>query len=72
MENKKKITLWKLVPEDFELDSLIEYTDMKKGEVYSTCADITKIKNDFGYKVEYTLEKGIHEFIKWYKDYYNK
>lgn len=69
---KKELKLNNLVPEDFDLDSLIEYTDMKKGEVYSTCADITKIKNDFGYKVEYTLEKGIHEFIKWYKDYYNK
>ena len=69
---KKELKLNNLVPEDYDLDSLIEYTDMKKGEVYSTCADITKIKNDFGYKVEYTLEKGIHEFIKWYKDYYNK
>lgn len=59
-----------LVGESTDLDSLIKYTEMKKGEALKTYADITKMKIDFGYEVKYNLESGLKEFIKWYKEYY--
>ena len=45
---------------------------MKKGEVYETYSDISKMKKEFNYNPKVSLEEGIKEFIKWYKKYYNK
>lgn len=69
---KKELVKNNLVDRDFDFDKYINYTDIKKGEIYETCADISKIRNDFDYNPKVSLEVGISEFIKWYKDYYNK
>ena len=61
-----------LVDQSFDFDHLIQYSDIKKGEVNSTYADNTKINHDFGYNPQVSLEVGIKEFIQWYKDYYHK
>ena len=69
---KKALVENELVAKDFDFTSLIKYSDMKKGEVNETNADISKISNDFNYEPKVTLEVGIKEFIKWYKNYYKK
>lgn len=61
-----------LVDKSIDFSKLIKYSDVKKGEVNETYADITKIKNDFNYNPKVSLKDGIKEFIKWYKDYYSK
>ncbi|MBO4245343.1 MAG: GDP-mannose 4,6-dehydratase [Bacilli bacterium] len=61
-----------LVNSDFDFDSLIKYSDMKKGEVNETYADISKINQAFNYVPKVDLKTGIKEFIKWYKKYYTK
>ncbi|GJL96314.1 MAG: NAD-dependent epimerase [Hyphobacterium sp.] len=43
---------------------------MQKGDVYCTYADLTKIKEDYHYKPEITLEIGIPKFVNWYKQYH--
>jgi len=43
------------------------YTDMQPGDVQMTYADITKIKNDFGYHPSTSIRTGLEEFFKWYK-----
>lgn len=44
---------------------------MQAGDVEKTWADVTHLQNDFG-PLSYTnLEVGVHNFVKWYKDFYN-
>ena len=47
-----------------------EYLPMQKGDVPITYADIDKTKEIFGFEPKIGIEKGLKEFIKWYKEYY--
>ena len=69
---KKELIENKLVDENYDFDKYIKYVGMKKGEVYETYSDISKMKKEFNYNPKVTLEEGLKEFIKWYKDYYIK
>lgn len=46
-----------------------EYVGMQPGDVYQTWADTTKLEEDYNYKASTSLEDGIHEFVKWFKNY---
>ena len=46
------------------------FMDMQDGDVVSTYADTSDLIKDFDYKPDTSLEKGITEFIEWYKDFY--
>ncbi len=48
-----------------------EFLPMQPGDVYKTWADVTELHEQFGYKPDTTLEKGIFEFASWYKKYYH-
>ena len=48
------------------------FLPMQPGDVQKTFADIEKLKQDFDYKPNTNIEKGVAEFIKWYKSYYKK
>lgn len=41
---------------------------MQPGDVERTFADITKARTAFGYEPKTTIEKGIGEFVDWYRD----
>jgi UDP-glucuronate 4-epimerase len=43
---------------------------MQDGDVKKTCASILKISKDYGFQNNITLDKGIKEFISWYKVYH--
>lgn len=45
---------------------------MQDGDVESTYADVSDLINDFDYKPDTKLADGIKEFVKWYKDFYDK
>jgi len=47
------------------------FMPMQDGDVISTYADVTELIKDFDYKPNTTLTKGIQEFVKWYKEFYN-
>jgi UDP-glucuronate 4-epimerase len=44
---------------------------MQPGDVLKTFADVETLKNDFGYEPKVSLKKGITEFAKWFRNYYN-
>ncbi|MFW6277169.1 MAG: NAD-dependent epimerase [Prolixibacteraceae bacterium] len=46
------------------------FKEMQPGDVYKTFADVSDLQNDFGYAPNTPLEKGIGEFVEWYKSYY--
>ena len=43
---------------------------MQEGDVPSTCADVQKLENDFGYKPATSIKQGVAQFVAWYKEYY--
>lgn len=43
---------------------------MQPGDVYKTYADISVLKRNFGYKPQTAIEKGLADFVYWYRGYY--
>jgi UDP-glucuronate 4-epimerase len=50
--------------------AIIEYQPMQAGDVPKSWADVDGLSTDFNYKPGYTIEKGIENFISWYRQYY--
>jgi UDP-glucuronate 4-epimerase len=46
------------------------YMDMQPGDVLRTYADVSDLEKDIGFKPSTSLEQGLSEFVRWYKDYY--
>ena len=58
-----------IVSSDFDFEAHKTIIGNQLGDVPVTCADIEAIKNDFGYEPKVTLQEGIKNFAKWYKEY---
>jgi UDP-glucuronate 4-epimerase len=43
---------------------------MQAGDVKKTWADVDGLSEDFHYKPDCSIEKGIEQFITWYKLFY--
>ena len=43
---------------------------IQPGDVPRTCADITDIERDFGFRPSTPIEDGIPRFVDWYRDYF--
>ena len=48
-----------------------EMLPMQAGDVNQTWADVSKLQNDYNYKPNTAVEKGVEAFIDWFKAYYN-
>ena len=48
-----------------------EYLPIQPGDVESTFADIDELYEAIRFKPKTSIEVGVDNFIKWYKDYYN-
>ena len=48
-----------------------EMLPMQAGDVNQTWADVSKLQNDYYYKPNTAVEKGVKAFIDWFKAYYN-
>ena len=46
------------------------FMEMQAGDVESTYADVSGLMNDFGYKPNTPLNKGVSEFVAWYREFY--
>jgi UDP-glucuronate 4-epimerase len=49
--------------------AVMEMYPMQQGDVYQTYADVSAMEKDFDYAPSVTLQEGIAQFIKWYKNY---
>ena len=43
---------------------------MQAGDVHQTFANTTSLERDYNYKPQITVDKGIQEFVLWYKGFY--
>ena len=60
-----------IIETNLEEKAQIEYLPMQLGDVKESLADIKKSTEKLGYKPITTINKGIPQFIKWYKEYYS-
>lgn len=48
----------------------IVFEPMRPGDVKESFADIQPIRDDFGFEPKTTIDEGIPQFIRWYRDFY--
>ncbi len=49
--------------------AIIDYQPMQPGDVRQSFADIDAISSDLGYKPTTSIDVGVPNFVKWYKEY---
>jgi UDP-glucuronate 4-epimerase len=50
----------------------IEMLPLQLGDVPDTCADVTELVEQFGYKPSTSIRQGIATFVTWYRNYYKE
>lgn len=48
----------------------LELVPAQPGDMFETCADLTRIRAAVGYEPRVTLEEGLERFVAWFKTYY--
>lgn len=48
----------------------IHFLPLQPGDVPDTCADVKNLNEKFDYKPNTSIDDGISNFVKWYKNYY--
>lgn len=51
-------------------EAIKEYLPLQAGDVPATYADVNDLIKDTGFKPSTSVDEGIADFVKWYKDYY--
>ena len=46
------------------------FLPMQPGDVYQTNSDTCKLQNDFSFKPNKTLEQGVTETVRWFREFY--
>lgn len=52
------------------LKAELEMLPMQAGDVNQTWADVEDLKENFDYQPNYPVDKGVANFVQWYKNYY--
>lgn len=60
----------KVLPAAYDFESHRELVAMQPGDVPVTCADISALERDFGFKPHTSLRTGLRQFVQWYKNFY--
>ena len=53
-----------------DISSIKNRLPMQAGDVHQTFANTSTLERDYNYKPQITVEKGIQEFVLWYKSFY--
>lgn len=59
-----------ILPEDYDFDAHKELVGMQPGDVEVTYADVKELEKDTGFKPQTSLQEGLRQFARWYKEYY--
>jgi len=62
----------KAIENELGKKAVIELMPLQAGDVKSTYADVSQMEHDTGFAPKTPLAKGIHEFVSWYREYYQK
>ncbi|MBO4456811.1 MAG: GDP-mannose 4,6-dehydratase [Butyrivibrio sp.] len=67
---RQELTDASVLPKDYDFEAHTELVPMQPGDVEITYADVTALKEDFGFCPKTPLRDGLRNFAKWYKEYY--
>lgn len=59
-----------IIERETGIEAKKEMLPMQPGDVYATFADVKALSDVTGFKPNTPLEKGIRDFVAWYRDYY--
>jgi UDP-glucuronate 4-epimerase len=48
----------------------VELVEAQPGEMFETCADLTRIQSAIGFAPKVPLEEGLRRFVEWFRGYY--
>jgi UDP-glucuronate 4-epimerase len=60
-----------IVEKNLSKKAICKNIKLQKGDALKTHADISKVSKITNYRPKITIEKGISNFIKWYREYYS-
>jgi len=60
----------KAVENELGIEAKKNFREMQAGDVYQTYAEVNDLFDATGYKSQVTVEKGVAEFVKWYREFY--
>ena len=61
-----------VLPADYDFAAHRELVGMQPGDVPVTYADSEALERDYGFTPTITIREGLHNFARWYKEYYSK
>lgn len=67
---QRELVSLRILPENYDFEAHKEFLPMQAGDVPVTYADTRDLEEDFGFKPTTSLSDGLHEFAKWYVDFY--
>lgn len=60
----------KIIETELATKAIRKNLPMQPGDVPATYADITEIKDDYGFEPQTSLQNGLKKFVEWYKHHY--
>ena len=67
---EKIVDMVKYIEKDLNKRAQIKFTNMQRGDVFKTFANISSAKEKLNFNPQTSIREGIPKFIKWYKDYH--
>jgi UDP-glucuronate 4-epimerase len=62
----------KAIEDELGIEATKNFREMQAGDVYQTYAEVDDLFDAAGYKSQVSVAKGVAEFVKWYRAFYNK
>ncbi|MDO6678451.1 NAD-dependent epimerase [Shewanella sp. 4_MG-2023] len=62
----------KAIEDELGIEAKKNFREMQPGDVYQTYADVEDLFEATGYKPRVGVKEGVAEFVKWYREFYNK
>jgi len=59
-----------LLEKELGREAKIDLLPMQPGDVAETCADVSDLMRDFGFRPSTRIEDGISRFVTWFRDYH--
>jgi UDP-glucuronate 4-epimerase len=59
-----------IIEQNLGMKAKIEYAPMQAGDIKETLADIQPLIDDFGFQPKTSIEQGVPQFVKWYREFY--
>ncbi|WP_423998852.1 NAD-dependent epimerase/dehydratase family protein [Maribacter sp. IgM3_T14_3] len=66
----KLMSLIHILEKELGKKATYDMLPMQDGDVYKTWTDIEELKKNYNYRPTIDIKYGIHQFVKWYSDFY--